>query len=997
MWSTSQHPRRGVRQAVAIAAAVLVAALAATPAAGGSKEPRVTVRESGHAVTIEVDGERAGGSDYEVRLDRAPFAITTERGRDTVLRTAGGDVGGLRFRLGESWQRATELRSARWDGDVVHAELATTSTAHRIALELEPQRDRYALTWSVEGGDASDLGLAFDLDSAGHWYGHGEASTAAGGPYTDQPWPLEAGRVRDQEFGPASYLMIDPFWYTSSAAGLYVDTGEVMDVAINDGSDGLGRFTIGEPGDYRATVFVESTPLDVYRDYIGIVGKPAKSDATYEQYEKPMWNSWAQFYTRIDQASLLDWAEGLYANGLDGHTIQLDDKWESNYGNLTFDPSTFPDPMGMSDRIHEMGFDMGLWVTLWINLDSANYQYAVDHDYLIASKEDPSQPCRVTWWNGTAGIVDLAKPEAKAWYEANLRTLMADYGIDGFKFDTRFFDERCQPRPGFEQRDYQRLGAEMADQFDLQGAGIRVHWSGAQRHGFLIRQVDKGTGWNSLHAAVKQNLALSTIGYPFVETDMIGGSLSQPPPTKEVLVRWAQAAALMPFMYSSSSPLGVREVTYDEETVALYRAAIERHERLAPYIWDQVRETLESGDPIMRPLFFDFPKDERTYAIDDEWMLGPAVLAAPAVEPGGTREVYLPAGRWYDANHGAVIKGPRRLEGYGAPLGVTPTFVRLGARGANDAFKALRRSDDVPPASLWIEPAEAETTATAPVDVAVNVGNWDQRSLEDVSVALTVPEGWTATRRSSTFYKRVRHGEKVTASWRVTAPADARWTTHELSARATYRRGEIAGRSGIIVRPEPGAVSATFRTVDTTAEGAQYAQAGEQFAIWAGGRDWSGGFDEKAAIYRDAVLPESGSVTTRVVSHGGGGPAGKAGLVVANDVRDPAAGGYVMLVMSRDYGVELMWDSDGNGWLDGWKGGGGSHRPVWLRLERSGTAYTGSTSTDGVRWDEVGTVTVPSATGAQDAGMALSAVNLFYPGETAESVFEAFAVETGGL
>jgi hypothetical protein len=35
-----------------------------------------------------------------------------------------------------------------------------------------------------------------------------------------------------------------------------------------------------------------------------------------------------------------------------------------------------------------MGFDFGIWVTLWINLDSDNYQYAVDHGYLLMDAED---------------------------------------------------------------------------------------------------------------------------------------------------------------------------------------------------------------------------------------------------------------------------------------------------------------------------------------------------------------------------------------------------------------------------------------------------------------------------------------------------------------------------------------------------------------------------------------------------------------------------------
>ena len=227
-----------------------------------------------------------------------------------------------------------------------------------------------------------------------------------------------------------------------------------------------------------------------------------------------------------------------------------------------------------------------------------------------------------------------------------------------------------------------------------------MHWNQtAHEAGFVTRQVDKGTGWDSLRASATQNLAISTIGYPFVESDMIGGSGGQPAPSKDVLVRWAQAASLMPLMYASTSPVDTNDTTtgqkvdYDQETVDLYRRAIETHEKLAPYIWDQVRSTLKTGDPIMRPLFFDFPKDEASYTVTDEWMLGPAVLAAPKLSTGATRAVHLPPGTWYDVNQGTVIRGPKTLKGYAAPLGVTPAFVNLKAKGAAKAIRALKRDD----------------------------------------------------------------------------------------------------------------------------------------------------------------------------------------------------------------------------------------------------------------------------------------------------------------
>ncbi|WP_249416445.1 glycoside hydrolase family 31 protein [Streptomyces sp. TS71-3] len=666
----------------------------APSSADATSGPKVTGTRGEISLTVPAGRSSPG---YTVRVDREDFTLTTRRAGATVLKSATGDTGGLRFRSQGTWQHATKVTGWTFEGGVLTITAATTLDGATVQARLTPEADRYQLDWDVKGGGPDQLGLAYDLSSAGHWYGHGETETPAGGPGTDQPWPLDAGEVEDANFGPASYAMVDPFWYTSRSTGLRVDTGHIMDVAVNEGGkDGIGRFTVDSPDTYRATVFVESTPLDVYRDYIGIVGAPTKSDATYEQYTKPLWNSWAQFYTHVDQAKLLDYATGLKANGLDGHTIQLDDKWESNYGNLTFDPTAYPDPLAMSQKIHDMGFDFGLWVTLWINLDSENHAEAADKGYLLMDAKDTSKPCEVTWWNGTAGIVDLANPDARAWYEGKLKTLMSTYHVDGLKFDTRFFDEKCAPHDGYTATDYQRLGTELADQFDLQGAGIRVHWTDtAHKAGFVTRQVDKGTGWDSLKASVTQNLAISTIGYPFLESDMIGGSLSQPPPSKEVLVRWAQSASLMPLMYGSTSPVDTVDVTtgqkvdYDQETADLYRAAIQRHEKLAPYIWDQVQNTLKTGDPIMRPLFFDFPGDQQSYTVTDEWMLGPAVLAAPALAAGATRTVHLPPGTWYDVNRHTVIRGPKTLEAYPAPLGVTPTFVNLTAKGAAKAIKAL--------------------------------------------------------------------------------------------------------------------------------------------------------------------------------------------------------------------------------------------------------------------------------------------------------------------
>ncbi|MBA3642034.1 MAG: glycoside hydrolase family 31 protein [Actinomycetota bacterium] len=495
--------------------------------------------------------------------------------------------------------------------------------------------------------------------------------------------------------------MTEPFWFTSSGAGLWVQTTDAMDVKINDRGDGLGQFAILDVNRFAGKVFIERYADGVYADYVGSVGKPAKSEPTYRDYRRPVWNTWAQFYLGTDQRKILDYAERLSGAHLPAHAVQIDGGWEEQRGDLTFDPQRFPDPKAMSRRIHQLGFAVGTWVSFYITANSSNFEEAKRRGFLMRDGEDRSQPCIFPFVRSTApgmatGMLDLGNREAKAWYTRKLRALMEREGVDGLKIDYPNLPSKCAPASGHSRSDYRELEAAFADQFDLQGLGIRLHW-GMQRYGFAVRGADKSTDWKALQAAVTQGLAVSTVGYPFVETDMIGGSAGgvgiegTRPPNKAVLVRWAQAASLMPLMNSSTVPVGDiinpsngQSRRYDAETTALYKSAVLRHERLAPFIWARVREAVATGEPIMKPLFFAFPTEARAYKANDEWLLGDAILAAPVLTDAAARDVYLPAGRWFDVTKHTVIRGPTMLKAYPAGLQMTPTFVRLGIRKQTD-------------------------------------------------------------------------------------------------------------------------------------------------------------------------------------------------------------------------------------------------------------------------------------------------------------------------
>ena len=83
---------------------------------------------------------------------------------------------------------------------------------------------------------------------------------------------------------------------------------------------------------------------------------------------------------------------------------------------------------------------------------------------------------------------------------------------------------------------------------------------------------------------------------------------------------------------------------------------------------------------MIRGLAMDFPEDEKTYAINDQYLWGSALLVNPVTQAGVTqRAVYLPENAdWYDLYQGKFYAGGQTIEA-DAPYGRMPVFVRSGS------------------------------------------------------------------------------------------------------------------------------------------------------------------------------------------------------------------------------------------------------------------------------------------------------------------------------
>jgi alpha-D-xyloside xylohydrolase len=117
--------------------------------------------------------------------------------------------------------------------------------------------------------------------------------------------------------------------------------------------------------------------------------------------------------------------------------------------------------------------------------------------------------------------------------------------------------------------------------------------------------------------------------------------------------------------------------SFGGEAYAILEKYLRLRERLRPYVRALMSAAHTSGSPIMRPLFYDFPANDKAWATEDAYMFGPDVLVAPILFEGQrARDVYLPTGaRWISHGSGQTFDG-NQIINESAPLDHLPVFFR---------------------------------------------------------------------------------------------------------------------------------------------------------------------------------------------------------------------------------------------------------------------------------------------------------------------------------
>jgi alpha-glucosidase len=439
-------------------------------------------------------------------------------------------------------------------------------------------------------------------------------------------------------------------------------------------SDSLGLVQTGKQGE---------TLAEVYRFVAGKYFPASGKMPDTLLFAAPQYNTWIELNYNHNQADILKYAQAIIDNGLPPGVFMIDDTWQEDYGIWDFHPKRFPNPKAMIDQLHQMGFKVMLWVCPFVSADQKmlyfelkdKKAFILEKETADATWETSDKPYMTEWWNGVSANLDYSNPEAVKWFNAQLDRLVADYNIDGFKFDaadSRFYPENSLSMGNVSPNKQAEYYAQLGLRFPLNE--YRACWKMAGQP-LAQRLHDKAHSWEDLQKLIPLMVAEGISGYTFSCPDMIGGGLLETFTNdslidQDLVVRSAQCHALMPMMQFSVAPWRILDKTHMDAV----KEAVKLRMKFTPLIVRLAAESAKTGEPILKNMEFVFPNQGFAKVVD-QFMLGDSVLVAPVVEKGKAgRTVVLPAGKWTD-DRGQEFEGGTTIN-VETPLNSLPWFQR---------------------------------------------------------------------------------------------------------------------------------------------------------------------------------------------------------------------------------------------------------------------------------------------------------------------------------
>ena len=607
------------------------------------------------------------------------------------------------------------LPEARHESAPVHA-TADGFTTGAVAVHIDPATLGLTVTDAQGKVISADLPDAVRFDGRGfhlrkvmpqseHYFGMGDKTgTLDRRGYTFTDWDTDAFGYLPS--GDPIYKSIPFFIGTGGAGGSY---GLFLDNTWRT------TFDFGHARQDTLEISGVDGPIDYY-----LIAGPSVADVVHRYTDltgkAPLAPLWALGYQQSRYSYMSD-AEvrGIAATFLKDRfpldIIWLDIDYQDRYRPFTVNTKTFPDMKKLNADMLADGIRLvaitDLHIAAAANQGYAPYDSGMAGDHFI-KKADGSLYLAPVWPHAADGTMsvfpEFTRAASRAWWGGLYKDFVAD-GFSGFWNDMNepaIFDTPTKTMPldnrhRIASDDFAPRVATHAEIHNVYGMeNSRATFEGLQRlrpnlRPFVMTRAsyaggqrysttwtgDNSSTWDHLRLCVEQLVNLGLSGFSYSGCD-VGGFAGGP--SAELLTRWFEIGAFTPVFRDHSAVGTPRAEPWVDgpEHLSIRKHYVEERYRLMPYLYALADENARTGDPIMRPVFYDYPDALGNCDQQLAFTVGRDVLVWGPSRPESPEafDICLPKGGWYDYWTGLPVTQAKLTQ---TPrLDYLPVFIRAG-------------------------------------------------------------------------------------------------------------------------------------------------------------------------------------------------------------------------------------------------------------------------------------------------------------------------------
>jgi lysosomal alpha-glucosidase len=515
-----------------------------------------------------------------------------------------------------------------------------------------------------------------------------------------------------------------PFYFvmekSGASHGVFLANSNAMEVILQPGPAVTFR-TIGGILDFH--YFVGPTPQEVMDQYTNIIGKPAIP---------PYWS--LGFHLCRFNYGTLNHTRKILENNIKAG-IPIDVQWNDldymhNQNDFTYDKIKFGDLPEFVKYLHDNGMHYVPLIDAGISGGEAVGSYSpyddgINMNVFIMDSEG-KKPFVGKVWNPKSTVwPDFSHPNVTEYWRNQFEKLYNEVPIDGAWLDmnepSNFWNggaKGCDKASTLDNPPYvpHVEGGELAfkticpsaiqsagrhyDLHNLFGTLETIATSKtladlrSERQFIISRSTFPGQGhfgghwtgdvsstWEDMRKSIPQVLTFGLFGIPLVGADICGFNGNT---TVDLCKRWMQLGAFYPFSRNHNTDDGIPQdpASLGQEVIDASKATLKVRYSLLPYIMSLFFNSYFTGEPVARPMFYEFPKDINTYMIETQFMLGSAVLVVPILEENYTAKTikaYLPSGWWYQHHFSEIVDSLGEERELKIPKDSIPVLYRGGS------------------------------------------------------------------------------------------------------------------------------------------------------------------------------------------------------------------------------------------------------------------------------------------------------------------------------